>query len=321
VPPLSVLEVLTVDFGAHLPLMDFGGNPFSLEHLVSYTDAARTLGFSTLAANDHLVFASPWLDGPIALAAVVEHSGDMTLATSVALPVVRGPVVLAKTLSAIDCLSGGRVCAAVGPGSSPQDYAAVGIDFDERWTRFDESIRALRALWHPSEPPFTGNHYSTGDLRLEPSAATPEGIPLWIASWGSEAGLRRVARLGDGWLASAYNTTPEDFGRAWQSLQSELATNGKEVEGFPNALGTMWCYITDDSAEADRVLRERVLPVVHRPEDVLRERLAIGSAASFAEKLRSFADAGLQQVFIWPVADEVDQLRRFNREVRPLVGS
>ena len=62
-----------------------------------------------------------------------------------------------------------------------------------------------------------------------------------------------------------------------------------------------------------------VMPTVHRPEDVLRERLPIGPPELFAEKLTAFAKAGVQRVFIWPVADEVHQLERFWNEVRPLV--
>ena len=136
-----------MDFGAHLPLMDFGGHPYTLDHLVAYTKTAAQLGFAALSVNDHMVFSVPWLDGPVALAAVMEHSGEMTLATTVALAVVRGPVPVAKTLGAIDRLSGGRLVVAVGPGSSREDYAAVGLDFSERWQRFDEAIGALRALW------------------------------------------------------------------------------------------------------------------------------------------------------------------------------
>ena len=97
-----------MDFGVHLPLMDFGGHPYTLDHLVAYTKTAAQLGFSALSTNDHMVFSVPWLDGPIALATVMESSAQMTLATTVALPVVRGPVSLAKTLGAIDRLSGGR---------------------------------------------------------------------------------------------------------------------------------------------------------------------------------------------------------------------
>jgi len=110
------------------------------------------------------------------------------------------------------------------------------------------------------------------------------------------------------------------FGEAWQTLRSILTSQGKTPDTFPNGLATMWCYITDDGREAERILRERVLPTVHRPEEVLRERLPIGPAERFAELLTHFAEAGLQRVFIWPVADEVHQLERFWNEVRPLVA-
>jgi alkanesulfonate monooxygenase SsuD/methylene tetrahydromethanopterin reductase-like flavin-dependent oxidoreductase (luciferase family) len=142
-----------------------------------------------------------------------------------------------------------------------------------------------------------------------------------VGSWGSDAGLRRVARLGDGWLASAYNTTPELFGEAWQALRAKLADHGRASDTFPNALATMWCYITDDRDEADRILRERIVSTVHRPEDMLRERLPIGPPELFAEKLTAFAKAGVHRVFIWPVADELRQLDRFWNEVRPLVAA
>ncbi len=310
-----------MDFGAHLPLMDFGGHPYTLDHLVAYTKTAAHLGFSALSANDHMVFSVPWLDGPTALAAVLEHSGDMTLATTVALAVVRGPVPVAKTLGALDRLSGGRLVVAVGPGSSRDDYAAVGLDFEERWPRFDEAISALRALWRSDGAPFVGRFYSTEGLSLQPGPAQPSGPPIWVGSWGSDAGLRRVARLSDGWLASAYNTTPDVFAQALASLRSQLPDHGKDPDTFPNALATMWCYITDDRAEAERVLKERLVPTVHRPEAMLRERLPIGPPELFAEKLSAFAKAGVQRVFIWPVADEANQLERFWNEVRPLVAT
>ena len=309
-----------MEFGVHLPLMDFGGHPYTLDHLVAYTKTAAQLGFDALSVNDHMVFAVPWLDGLVALAAVIEHSGTMTLATTVVLAPVRGPVPVAKTLGAIDRLSGGRVVAAVGPGSSAQDYAAVGLDFAERWQRLDEAIGALRALWDPDSPPFVGRFYSTEGVSLEPLPAQPHGPPIWVGSWGSDAGLRRVGRLADGWLASAYNTTPELFGDAWHALCSKLPEHGKAADTFPNALATMWCFITDDRDEAERVLEERVVPTVHRPQETLRERLPIGPAELFAEKLTAFAQAGVQRVFIWPVADEARQLERFWNEVRPLVA-
>jgi alkanesulfonate monooxygenase SsuD/methylene tetrahydromethanopterin reductase-like flavin-dependent oxidoreductase (luciferase family) len=306
-----------MDFGAHLPLMDFGGHPYTLEHLTGYAERARRLGFSALSTNDHMVFAVPWLDGLTALATVIACSGDMTLATTITLPVVRGPVPLAKATAAIDRLSGGRLVIAAGPGSSPLDYDALGIDFAERWPRFDESIGALRSLLRAGAEPFTGRFYSTAGITLDPHPVQPGGPPIWIGSWGSGAGLRRTARLADGWLASAYNTTPELFGEAWAALQGLLPAEGKDPATFPNALATMWFYVTEDAGEAERVMRERVAPTIHRPEEVLRDRLPIGSAERFAEKLIAFAQAGVQRVYLWPVADEARQIELFWEKVRP----
>src|SRR4029453_18552264 len=140
--------------------MDFGGHPYTLDHLTGYARRAAELGFATLAANDHLVFDIPWLDGPTALAAVAGSSGTMTLAPTVALPVVRGPVPLAKTMAAPDRPSGGRVLVGVGPGSSRLDHEAVGLDFDERWRRLDEAVQALRSLWRADGVPVIGRSYS-----------------------------------------------------------------------------------------------------------------------------------------------------------------
>jgi alkanesulfonate monooxygenase SsuD/methylene tetrahydromethanopterin reductase-like flavin-dependent oxidoreductase (luciferase family) len=310
-----------VDFCAHLPLMDFGGQPYSLGHLTEYVDTARRLGFAAVSANDHLVFAVPWLDGPTALAVALGHAGEMNLATTVSLPVVRGPIPLAKALGAIDRLSGGRLVVAVGPGSSERDYAAVGIDYAERWPRLDEAIQALRALWRPGGEPFVGRFYSTEGIDLQPAPARPAGPPIWVGSWGSRAGLRRAARLGDGWLASAYNTTPDRFADAWSQLRGLLVEGGREAEAFPNALATMWCYITDSRSEADAIFRTRLAPTIHRPEEMLRERLPVGPADAFAEKLTAFRDAGVQRVFIWPVRDERRQLELFAEKVRPALTS
>ena len=307
-----------MDFGAHLPLMDFGGHPFTLEHLIAYTGTAERLGFAALGANDHLVYSAPWLDGPTALAAVLAHSGEMTLTTTLALPVVRGPVQLAKALGAIDRLSGGRLVAAVGPGAQWRDHEAVGLDFDERWARLDEAIPMLRALWRGER--YAGRFYSSDGIDLRPRPVRPEGPPIWVGSWGSAAGMRRVARLGDGWLASAYNTTPAEFADARERLAALLRAAGRDPDAFPNGLSTMWFYLTDEPAEAERVYRERLFPFIDRPEEVLRERLPVGPAEAFAARLDAYRAAGVHRVFVWPLADEAAQLERFGETVVPLVA-
>lgn len=305
--------------GAHLPLIDFGDVEFSLALLERYSRAAEQLGYHTLTANDHLIFSRPWLDGLTALAASVAWTERITLGTSVALPIVRHPIPLAKALAAIDLLSGGgRLVAGRGPGSSARDYAPVGVPFEERWKRLDEVIQVMRLAWKDSPASFTGTYYSIEGLNLQPKPARPGGIPIWIGSWGSEAGLRRVARLADGWLASAYNTTPALFAKAWQDLKSLPGISDRARE-FPNAVATMWTYVTDEQSKAERVLRQAVASMVNRPVESLPGRLPIGPPEACAQILRAYREAGAQQVFIWPVQDPVRQLEIFVERVWPSV--
>jgi alkanesulfonate monooxygenase SsuD/methylene tetrahydromethanopterin reductase-like flavin-dependent oxidoreductase (luciferase family) len=265
-----------MQYGAHLPLIDLGGGAPTLGALRTYTQTAAALGFDYVCANDHLLFSQPWLDGPTALAAVLDAAGGMTIATTVALPVIRGATQTAKLLGALHHLSDGRLLAGLGPGSSARDYAAAGLPFDERWRRFDESVLALRA-----ELP---------------------GLPLWIASWGSPAGLRRVARLGDGWLASAYNTTPE------------AVRAGRALVDMPNALATTWLHVTESRREAEGMLADVLAPLLNRPVDSLRN-LPIGSAEHCAERLAAYAAAGAERIFVWPLTDEPRQLERFRETI------
>ena len=211
------------------------GEQRSLDDLLAVTRAADDLGYTHVCANDHLVFSRPWLDGPTALAAVLAHSGRMTLATTVAVPVLRGPAATAKILAAIDLLSGGRLMVGLGPGSSARDYELVGLRFEERWKRLDEAVQTLRAYWRGDNVAFEGTFYSSAGFTLEPTPAQRPGPPIWIGSWGSAAGLKRVARLADGWLASGYNTTPDLFAQAWSDVQAELAARGRDATGSRTA--------------------------------------------------------------------------------------
>jgi alkanesulfonate monooxygenase SsuD/methylene tetrahydromethanopterin reductase-like flavin-dependent oxidoreductase (luciferase family) len=281
-----------MEFGAHLPLIDFGDGLPTVRDLAVYARRARDTGFGYLCANDHFVFARPWLDGPTALASVLGAAEGMRIATTATLATLRGAMPTAQLLRALHTLTNGRLIAALGPGSSPQDYEAVDIPFAERWRRFDTTVRNLRAALQPE----------TG------------GPPLWIASWGSPAGLRRVAELGDGWLASAYNTTPVTFANSLDRLTQA----GRPPAQFPNAIATTWLYITESSARAERVIDETLAPMLGRSSDQLRtSRLPIGPAEYCAEYINAYGRAGAQRMFIWPVTDELHQLELFRDKVVP----
>ena len=114
---------------------------------------------------------------------------------------------------------------------------------------------------------------------------------MWVGSWGSDAGLARVARCGDGWLASAYNTTPEGFAAARARLRA-LEAHDSDADGFRNALATMWTWVANDRAECDRVMDDVLAPLLKRDPGELRGRVCVGPPERCAELLSRSAQAG-----------------------------
>jgi alkanesulfonate monooxygenase SsuD/methylene tetrahydromethanopterin reductase-like flavin-dependent oxidoreductase (luciferase family) len=127
--------------------------------------------------------------------------------------------------------------------------------------------------------------------------------------------------MADGWLASAYNTTPEEFAANVATLREELQIHGRAGNHFPHALVTMWTFVTDKPAEAERILSEIVGPLVKRDAAELRSRVCVGSPEHCAELLSRYARAGCQRIFFWTVGDERLQVERIAHDVMPLISS
>ncbi len=123
-------------------------------------------------------------------------------------------------------------------------------------------------------------------------------MPLWIASWGSPAGLRRVVRHGDGWLASAYNTDPAAFAAGRAQLPAEL----------PSAVVTMWTWVTEDDDDARRQLDDVLAPLLRRDPDTLRDVLASGRHSGAPSSWRGTPRPGCDRMHFWPLGDEERQV-------------
>jgi alkanesulfonate monooxygenase SsuD/methylene tetrahydromethanopterin reductase-like flavin-dependent oxidoreductase (luciferase family) len=264
--------------GIHLPQLVAQPTAAAFAEAVECAVAAERLGYDAISVNDHVTYHGPWLDGPTLLAAAAVRTRRIGLATTVLLPALRGAAVSAQTLTAIDRLSGGRLIAGVGIGSHAADHELCGVPFERRGAALDEAIAVL--------------HERCAD-----------GPPIWVASWGRA--LRRVARVGDGWMASALHNGPEAFGEQWQRLQQLLIEEGRDPDGFPNLVATLFFYVGDD---AERVIGERLAPLLGKaPADMLA-CCAYGTPDDVHERVRAYADAGAQQVHLWPAADPLEQL-------------
>ena len=208
----------------------------------------------------------------------------------------------------------------MGPGSSKRDYDALGVPFEERWKRFDEAVAVLRALLEGEPCPRTRATTAcrpTSSSRRRPGR---RGIPLWIGSWGSKAGLRsgRAGRRRLARLRLQHDAGPLRR-RSRALLARELEERGRDADGFPNALATMWTWVSEGSAEGDRVLADVLAPLLKRDPDELRGQVCVGPAEHCAELLSRYAEAGCQRVYLWPLGDERRQLELVASEVAPRI--
>jgi probable F420-dependent oxidoreductase len=187
----------------------------------------------------------PILEALMTLAHLAAVTTRVTLGTEVLVLPQRHPTLVAKQVSTLDTLSGGRVRLGVGVGWQESEYEALGEDFGTRGTRMDEAIRLLRAYWSDARVDVTGPHYPMTAMAMEPKPPQGGRLPIWVGGL-SEPAYRRVGRLGDGWLASritdaasarqafdAIRRHAEAAGRdpAAIGLQSMVATPPKDTEG------------------------------------------------------------------------------------------
>jgi alkanesulfonate monooxygenase SsuD/methylene tetrahydromethanopterin reductase-like flavin-dependent oxidoreductase (luciferase family) len=302
--------------------MGFGGKQPTKEQIISLAQYAEDLGYDSLSVNDHIVFHVSWLDAISTLSGVAVSTTRILIGTSILNIVVRNPVVCAKALAAIDILSSGRLFAGIGPGSYRGDYEACGIDFGERWQRFSEALEILVTMLSSdnsssSSSPFDykGKYYTLKGILLDPKPVQKPHPPIYVGSWGSDAGLKRVAKYSDGWMASAYNITPAKFKERWSFLLAYRKSLGKAQEPFDNSVMSMFGYISDEKDKVRQVVKEIVSPALGRSAEELEQMLLFGSLDECLLKIRNLVDAGVKRIHFWPVLDYEDQIRIFKNGI------
>jgi alkanesulfonate monooxygenase SsuD/methylene tetrahydromethanopterin reductase-like flavin-dependent oxidoreductase (luciferase family) len=301
--------------------MGFSDNGSTNDRIISLAQHAEALGYDSLSVNDHIVFHTSWLDALTTLSAIASSTTRILIGTSILNIIVRNPVVCAKALAAIDILSSGRLFAGVGPGSHRGDYDACGMDFSERWSRFSEALQIFVMLLSSNNTSksidYKGKYYTLRDIILLPKPVQKPHPPIYVGSWGSEVGLKRLAKYSNGWMASAYNITPTKFKEKWNFLLAYRKSLGKdeEEELFDNSVMSMFGYIDDDKDRVRKVVREILAPALRRPAEDLEQMLLFGSLDKCLRKIRNFVDAGVNRIHFWPVLNYEDQIRIFKNGI------
>jgi len=190
-----------------------------LDQLVELARTAEECGFASVALPDSLFYSetvsaeypytpdgsrfwdadTPWADPLVAAAAMGAATSRIRFYTQVLKLNPRSPVLLARQVGSVAVLTGDRFGLGVGLGWSPEESEWCDAAFDHRGRRADEAIEILQLILGGGMVSYDGEFYRFGKLRMSP--APSRRVPIYIGGH-SDAGLRRAARIGDGWTSA-----------------------------------------------------------------------------------------------------------------------
>ena len=224
-----------INFGVLLPtreaIMSGRADPSALFQIA---ERAETLGFHSVWVGDSLT-ARPRIDALTTLAAIGARTQRVRLGTAIFLAALRNPILLAYQLASLDWMTGGRVDLGVGYGrpkepAAEHEFAILGLDPSARMKMSEELVQVMRRLWRENDVSHAGQFSRFDHVTLEPKPTQAGGVPIWLASNAVEPGLKRVARLADGWINNI--KSPELFGECWQKIQEYAAATGRRSESI-----------------------------------------------------------------------------------------
>lgn len=168
--------------------------------------AAESAGFHGFGFTDHPAPTQRWLDSGghdaldpfVAMGFAAAHTTTLRLIPNIVVLPYRNPFLVAKAGATLDLLSGGRFILAVGVGYLKREFAALGVNFDERAELFDEALEVIRAIWTGDNVSYDGHDFVAHGITAHPRPPTRPHPPIWIGG-NTAAARRRVARHGDGW--------------------------------------------------------------------------------------------------------------------------
>ncbi len=292
---------LSVEF----PSVAYREGPAAVKRLAK---AIEDIGFDQLDMFDHVLMGygtdrrpapmyppkMPIMEALMVLSYAAAVTDRIGLGTEVLILPQRQPTLVAKQISTLDTLSGGRVRLGVGVGWQVSEYEALNEDFGNRGKRMDESIKLIRAYWSDEEVNFQGEFYTANAMAMEPKSPQGSKLPIWIGGT-SKAALRRVAELGDGWLATAI----EDVDVAKSFIQ-RIHEHAESIGRNPNEIGMQMMLDVPPRDDAGKQFYKHADNVLARADAVKSagfEWGALNATAMFQAGYKS-VDALIEQLAV-----------------------
>ena len=286
---------------------------------------AEALGFDAFFRSDHyLAFEGSGLPGPtdawVTLAGLARDTSTIRLGTMVTAATFRLPGPLAIAAAQVDVMSGGRVEVGIGAGWFDGEHTAYGIPFpplSERFERLEEQLEIVTGLWSTAVGDrfsYDGRHYSLKDSPALPKPVQQPRPPIIIGGFGAKRTPRLAARFADEFNVP-FPQLP-DFERQVDRVRSACDAAGRDPASMIFSAALVVCVGSDESEV------ERRASAIRRQPDELRRNGVAGTPAEAIERLRTFAAAGAQRVYLQVLdLDDRDHLRLIADEVMPAVAT
>ena len=278
------------------------------DRFLALVDALEDLGFDSLWLSERVT--GPTLDPIVGMSYAAGRTSRLKFGTSVLVLPGRNPVLLAKELATLDLLSGGRLLPAFGLGvADAGEQQAFGVDRAERAGWFDEALPLIRRLWTEDNVVHDGPRFHLHGItvRPKPIQSPPD---VWLGGRAASE-LRRVGRLGDGWLPSF--CTPDEAEAGRRVIEEAAGVAGRSID--PEHFGALVPYATASLAPAFRAALEARRPGV----DV--DRVVPVGYAALIELLDAFIGRGFSKFVLIPVSEPPSwdaELAALAAEVLPL---
>ena len=290
-------------FGVHVGLQHT-----TADELRAVWRRIEDLGFGWISVWDHFYGATGKPDDAACLEAVAMHAALACTTTKVRCGSLvysigyRHPAVLAKAITAIDQLSGGRADMGIGAGWAQVEYDAYGITFPDVRTRMDqleEGIQCLRGLLHDETTDFDGAHFSLTAARNEPRPVQAK-LPIWIGGGGEKRTLKIAARYSDGWNVPF--VTPEQFVHKCNVLDQHCDVADRDPKDVKRAVNLGLAYTEESLVQQFGGIAQLV-----------RGGVLNGSDEEIVDRIGQYVAAGADQVNIALRAPfDLEAIQRFS---------
>ncbi|HEV3226490.1 MAG TPA: LLM class flavin-dependent oxidoreductase [Acidimicrobiales bacterium] len=260
----------------------------------AFVDALEGCGFDSLWLSERITGDCP--DPLIGLAVAAGRTRKLKLGTSVQVLPGRNPVLLAKEWASLDRLSNGRTLPAFGLGvADPREQQAFGVARGDRAKWFDEALPLIRRLWTEDAVDHDGArfHFEAVSVRPKPVQQPPD---VWLGGLAPSE-LRRIGRLGDGWLPSF--CTPADVERARPAILEAAAAAGRTFDD--EHWGALVAYTAGAIPDAVATALSARRPDLDDPSEVIASGLD-----GLHARIEEFVAAGASKFVVVPLAEPAD---------------